>query len=239
MTGAALASTLALVTARPQLSLTAEPARVQLDGAGSQTVVVSNNGSAAVVLDAQRAGFVLDLRGRPRIVPAALAPWLSVRPKRVAIPGGESASLTVSARVLPGASPGDHPSLLLLASRPLGTSAVAVRVRLGVIVVLRVPGRIVHRVALLGVRAKRIGGKRVLTVRLANRGNVAELLSGGRVVVTLWRRSRLIARLSAAPRELLPRSHGVLEVSYRGPVRGAVICRVGGRGPWPPFRVRL
>lgn len=239
MTGAVVSTFVALATARPQLSLVTEPARVQIDGPGSQTVVVANHGSAAVVLDVQRAGFALDLRGRPRIVPAALAPWLSVRPKRIAIPAGESASLTVSARVLRGASPGDHASLLLLASRPLATSAVAVRVRLGVVVVLRVPGRIVHRLALLGVQARKAGRSRILTVHLANRGNVAELLGGGRVVVTLWRRGSLVARLPAAPRELLPRSQGVLEVSYRGPIRGTVICRVGGKGPWPPFIVRL
>ncbi len=239
MTGAVVATAVALATARPQLSLVAEPARVQLDGPGSATVRVTNHGSATVVLDAQRAGFALDLRGRPRIVPVARASWLSVKPKRIAIPAGESASLTVSGRVLRGSAPGDHASLLLLASRPLSDAAVAVRVRLGVVVVLRVPGKIVHRVRLLGVAAKKAGNRRLLTVRLANRGNVAELLGGGRVVVTLWRKGKLVARLQAAPRELLPQSRGLVEVTYRGPIRGAVICRVGGKHPWPPFRLVL
>ena len=238
MTGAVVATALVLAASRPQLSLVAEPARVQLDGAGSQTVQVTNRGSAAVVLDAQRAGFALDLRGRPRIVPAARAAWLSVRPKRVAIAAGDAATLTVTGRVLHGASPGDHASLLL-ASRPLSGIAVAVRVRLGVVVVLRVPGKIVHRVAFLGVQARKIGKRRLLTVRLANRGNVAELLGAGRVVVTLWRGGKLLARLPAPPRELLPQSRGLVEVSYRGPIRGTVVCRVGGKPPWPPFRLRL
>jgi hypothetical protein len=129
--------------------------------------------------------------------------------------------------------------LLLLASRPLSDTAVAVRVRLGVVVVLRAPGKIVHRVKLLGVAAKNVGKRRLLTARIANRGNVAELLGAGRVVVTLWRKGKLVARLPAAPRELLPRSRGLIEVMYRGSIRGPVTCRVGGAHPWPPFRLVL
>jgi hypothetical protein len=239
MTGAVASTALALAMARPQLSLVAEPSRVQLDGAGSQNVVVANRGSSPVVLDVQRAGFTLDLHGRPRIVPAARAAWLSVKPKRVAIPAGGSALLKVSGRVLPGASPGDHASLLLLASRPLAATAVAVRVRLGVVVLLRVPGRIVHRVKLLGAKATRAGKRRLVTVRVANRGNVAEVVGGGKMAVTLWRRGKLVATLPTTPRELLPRSRGLLDVSYRGPVRGAVTCRVRGKPGWPPLRLVL
>jgi hypothetical protein len=240
MTGAVLSSAVALATARPQLSLVAEPARVQLEGAGSQKLRVLNRGSAPVVLDVQRAGFALDLRGRPRIVSVARAAWLSVKPKRVAIPAGGTASLTVSGRVRRGAAPGDHASLLLLASRPLDTSAVAVRVRLGVVVVLRVPGRVVHRLSVLGVSARRASSHRLLTVRLANRGNVAEELRGAdRVVVTLWRDGKLLARLPATPRELLPKSRGVLEVVYRGAVRGSVVCRVGRNPPGARFKFKL
>lgn len=239
MTGAVLTSVVALAAARPQVSLVARPARVQLDGPGSQTVQLTNRGSAPVVLDVQRAGFALDLRGRPKIVPAARAAWLSVRPKRVVIAAGKAATITVTGRVLHGASPGDHASLLLLASRPLSATAVAVRVRLGVVVVLRVPGRIVHKLSVLGVAARPVGLKRLLTVRFANRGNVTEVLGGGRVVVTLWRRGKLLAKLPAVTRELLPRSRGVVEVTYRGPIRGPVICRVGGATPGPPFKVKL
>jgi len=236
--GAVVSTAVALASVRPQLSLVAEPARVQLDGPGSQTVEVTNRGSSAVVLDVQRAGFALDLRGRPRIVSAARATWLSVKPKRVAIGAGETASLRVTARVL-RLSPGDHASLLLLASRPLSTTAVAVRLRLGVVVVLRVPGKVVHRLAVLGVKARRLGAKRLLTVRFANRGNVTELLGGRELVVTLWRRGKLLARLPVTPRELLPKTRGIVEVAYRGPVRGAIVCRVGGKPPGPPFRLRL
>lgn len=239
MTGAVVSTAVALAVTRPRLSLVVRPARVQLDGPGPQVLRVTNRGPATVVLDTQRAGLVLDLRGQPRIVPATRGAWLSVQPKRVAIRPGQAASFTVSARVLRGASPGDHASVLLLASRPLPGAAVAVRVRLGVIVVLRVPGPIVHRLAVLGVSARKAGRGRLLTVQVANRGNVAEPLGGGRVVVTLWRRGALLARLPATPREVLPRTRALVQVVYRGSVRGPVICRVGGKTPGPPFRLRL
>lgn len=233
MSGAVVATAVALAKARPQLSLVAEPARVQLDGPGSQAIQVTNRGSSAVVLDVQRAGFALDLRGEPRIVAARRAAWLSVRPRRVAIAAGDAATVTVRAVVPRGSRPGDHASLLLLASRPLAKGAVAVRVRLGVVVVLRVPGKVVHRLRVLGMRAR----GRVLTVRLANRGNVAELLKGGRVVMTLWRRGRLLATLAARPRELLPGATGLLEFRYRGRVHGPVVARLGRKPPGPPFRL--
>jgi hypothetical protein len=112
-------------------------------------------------------------------------------------------------------------------------------VRLGVVVVLRVPGKVVHRVKLLGVKLRKIGSVRRFTVRIANRGNVAELLGPGRLVeVTLWRRSRLIARVRATPRELLPGSRALVDVLYRGPLRGSLTCRISGGGVRGP-RVHL
>ena len=162
-----------------------------------------------------------------------------MRPKRIAIAPGDAATLTVTGRVLHGASPGDHASLLLLLSRPLARGTVAVRMRLGIVVVLRVPGHVVHRLALLGVRAQRAGRRRLLTFRVANRGNVAELLGGDGSAVTLWRGGRLLTRLRVAPRELLPRSRGVVELAYRGPLRGLVFCRIGNHSLGPPYRMRL
>lgn len=241
MSAAVVATAVALAKARPQLSLVAEPARVQLNGPGSQAIQVTNRGPSAVVLDVQRAGFALDLRGRPKIVPAKRAAWLSVRPRRIAIAAGDAATVTIRGVVPPGSRPGDHASLLLLASRPLAKGAVAVRVRLGVVVVLRVPGRIVHRLSVVRVHARRAGRSRLLVVRIANRGNVTEL-PGGRVVVTLWRRHRLIARLHARLAEVLPGASADVVVRYAGRVRGPVAVGVGWKPPHPPpprFRLRL
>jgi hypothetical protein len=203
------------------LALTATPARVQLDGARAATVQVTNRGGQPVVLDVARAGFALDLRGRPRIAPAAPPGWLSFQPRRVAIPPGASAALRLAGHVPPGAAPGDHPGLLVLASRPLARGTVAVRVRLGIVVLLRVPGKVVHRLALTTLKAR----KRVLALGLANRGNVAETLLGRSVTVTLWRRGQLVARLHPLSRELLPRARAVLELRYRGRIHGPVVAR--------------
>jgi hypothetical protein len=203
------------------LALTAAPARVQLDGAGTATVQVTNRGGQAVVLDVARAGFALDLRGRPRIVAATPPGWLTFGPRRVAIPPGKSAALRLAGHIPPGATPGDHAELLLLASRPLARGAVAVRMRLGIVVLVRVPGRVVHRLALTALRAHR----RVLTLTLVNRGNVTETLLGRALTVTLWRRGRLVVRLHALSREVLPRTRAVLELRYRGRLRGPVVAR--------------
>jgi len=235
MTGAAITASLALAAARPQLSLVAEPARVQLDGPGAATVRVSNRGSAPVVLDVERAGFALDLHGHPRIVAQAPAAWLAVRPRHVVIAAGDAAALRIRARNPPGARPGDHPSLVLLTTRPLSGTAVAIRMRLGIVVVLRVPGRIVHRLRVLAVR----GRGRTVTVHLANRGNVAQALTGSRATLTLWRRGRVVARVAARPREILPGAVGVVEFHYRGRLHGAVMGRLGWKPPGPRFRLLL
>ncbi len=217
------------------LALTATPARVQLDGAGTATVQVTNRGGRGVVLDVARAGFTLDLRGRPRIVAAAPPGWLSFAPRRVAIPPGESAALRVAGHIPPGATPGDHAGLLLLASRPLAHGSVAVRMRLGIVVLLRVPGKVVHRLALTALRAHR----RVLTLGLANHGNVAETLFGRGVTVTLWRRGRLVARLHPLSREVLPRARAVLELRYRGHQHGPMVARAELGALRRTFHLRL
>lgn len=224
MTAAAVtAAVLAFV--RPQVSLVAVPAHVQLDGAGAETVQVANRGAAPVVVDVTRAGFALDLRGRPRVIRAAPGRWLRFTPRRLAIAPGGSASLTVSGRLRRGSSPGDHTALLLLSTRRVRGAGLAVRMRLGVVVVLRVPGRIVHRLVLTTLRVRRHRHRRMLSVGLANRGNVTELIPGGRLTVTLWRRGRRVARLVAPARELLPRTRGIAELRYLGPVRGRVVAR--------------
>lgn len=215
-----------MTTAPPQLSLTAAPARVQFAGAGTQVVQLRNAGRTPVVVDVRRAGFALDLRGAPRVIAAAPSGWLSASPVTVSVPAQGTASVTVRARVPRGAFPGDHPGLLLFATRPVLHAGLAVRMRLGVVVVLRAPGRIVHRIAVEALRLRRRGRLRTLILRLANRGNVTEVLGAKRLTVTLWRRGREVGQLHPATRELLPRSRGVVELPYRGVLRGHLTARV-------------
>ena len=54
--------------ARPPVALTISPGHLELAGTGRATVRVTNSGRNPVVLDVRRAGFALDLRGRPKIV---------------------------------------------------------------------------------------------------------------------------------------------------------------------------
>jgi hypothetical protein len=237
-------------TARPPASLSVSPARVLLLGAAQQAVRVTNRGSAAVIVDAAPAGFALSLRGRPRIVVRGrgrqdVAGWLTLRPRRLELRPGGSATLTVSSTAPHGAGPGDHAALVLLSSRgPSGT--VSVLMRLGVVVDVRVPGTIVRHLVLRALHVRRDRAIRVLELSLANRGNVTELLQRGRVVVTLSRGAHVLARLVAAPRELLPRSSGLAELRYRGPLRGRLTARVvvypagpGGSVWRRTFRIRL
>ena len=234
---------------RPSVALTASPAHVTLDGRQSETVRVTNNGSERVVVDVRRAGFALDLRGRPRILPAQRSrtanTWLRVRPGRFALRAGASVLLSVAAKPPRRAEPGDHNTLVLLTTRRRGHGRIAVRMRLGVVVNVRVPGRVVHRLALRSVHVRHAGKLRVIEVLTANRGNVTEQIRVERVSLTLTRHRTPIARLRPEPRQLLPRSRGLVLFRYRGAARGVVSGLVrlstgsGDAAIYRVFRLRL
>lgn len=234
-------------TARPPLALTATPAHVSLVGSGRAAVRVTNSGRSPLTLDAVRAGFSLDLRGRPRVVPRrgvrTAASWLTVRPTRFVLRPGASTSLTVSSRLPPRVEPGDHDALVLLTSRPRRTSGVAVRMRIGVIVVVRAPGRVVRRLALRGLRVRPSRGARMLELLVVNRGNVTETLDRGRV--RIFQRGTARASVAADARALRPRTSGIVRFAYRGRLRGWVTARariaseIGGPVTTRTFRVKL
>ena len=219
--------------------------RGTLAGAARQTIQVTNSGRESVVVDVTRAGFALDLRGRPRIVSGGRRAWLTMRPLRLAIRPGGTVPLVVSSKPPPKAEPGDHDALVLLTTRARG-SGLAVRIRLGVVVVVRVPGKIVRRVELRSLRVRRQGHVRGLELLVANRGNVTEMLDRRCVTVSLRRGGRVLARLRPASRQLLPRTTGIVEMRYDGRARGWVSARVEvlARGPCVRtqrrvFRIRL
>jgi translation initiation factor IF-1 len=144
----------------------------------------------------------------------------------VRIAPGAKATLHVVARPSRRASPGDHPTLVLLTTRPLGVRRVRMRLRVGVIVVLHVRGRIVRRLDARGLTVRRAGALRLLELLLVNRGNVTERLGGDRLRLVLRRHGRTLATLRPRLRELLPRSAGIAEFAYRGHVRGNVLARI-------------
>ncbi len=235
-------------TTRPPLGLTATPAHVALVGSARESVRVTNPGTSAVVVDVGRAGFSLDLRGRPKIVPnggrRTASGWITVRPARFVLPAGASRHVTVISRLPRRTEPGDHDALVLLTTRPRQRAGVAFRMRIGIVVVVRAPGRIVRRLALGGLDVRRERGAQVLELRVANRGNVTESLDRADVRLTL-RRGAAVRLVRSDPRDLRPRTSGIVQLRYRGPLRGWVTAtaRVAAEPGRPPaarrYRVRL
>jgi hypothetical protein len=215
---------------RKPLALAAVPARVVLTGTSRAAVRVTNSGTKPVVVDVSKAGFALTQRGRPRIVPGhgvrSAATWLKLRPARLALPARTSASLLVSARVPRTAEPGDHDALVLLTTRLFGGVRVAVRVRLGVVVVVRAPGKVIRLLELRGLRVARRGARRWLELRVANRGNVTETLPRVQVTISRSRTGRQLARLVAGRRAVRPHTRGILEFRLRRRLQGAVRAKV-------------
>jgi hypothetical protein len=216
---------------RPPVALTASPAQVQISGAGRALVRVTNSGVDPVVVDVARAGFALDLRGRPRIVAArksrrSAARWLSVRPRALGLPPRSTRSVKIESAPPSHAEPGDHDALVLLTTRRRVKGRVAVRMRVGVLVVVRIPGLVRHRLALRRVRVVGDGRPWTLGLMVANRGNVTESFSRARTVVTLYRAGRRIARLTTAPRHLRPGTTGVLQFRCWRRPHGSVRARV-------------
>jgi translation initiation factor IF-1 len=132
---------------------------------------------------------------------------------------------------------------VLLTTRPLGVKHVRVRLRVGVVVNLRVRGRIVRRLEARALDVRRLGTSRLLELRLFNRGNVTERVGGDGLRLTLSRGGRRFATLRPRIDELLPHSIGVVAFAYGGRVRGSVVARVEllrpVRGPRRMFHLRL
>jgi hypothetical protein len=215
--------------ARP-LALTAAPTRLGFSGTGRSTVRIRNPGQKRIAVDVARAGFALDLRGRPRIVGGngarSAARWLTWHPAHFMLAPHSSRQLVVSASVPPRAAPGDHDALVLLTSRPVARGRVSVRLRLGVVVVVRAPGTVVRRLRLGPLRPARRSGNRALDLVVVNAGNVTEQLRHARVVVSSLSKNRRLAAVAAAARELRPRTRGVVEFRLPTPAHGRVTARI-------------
>ena len=226
------------------IALSASPLRLTLRGPSTAAIVVRNPGRRALLVDVSRAGFTRSLRGKPQVRPAgSAATWLRLRPSRFRLAPRAKATLHVVAAPSRRATPGDHPAVVLLTTRPLGVKHVRVRLRVGVIVDLRVRGRIVRRLDARALKVRRDGPTRVLELHLRNRGNVTERLGPDGLRLSLLRGGRKLASLRPAPRELLPHSAGIAAFTYRGRLRGTVLARVELRppvqGPRRTFSARL
>jgi hypothetical protein len=223
----AVAAALIVATAQP-VALTVSPARAVLLAPASRTLHLGNLGTERMAVDVAWKSL------GPRTGPNR---WLTIAPRRLVLRGGARTVLTV--RAGPGASPGDHPVLVLVRGRPLDGSRVPVQLRLGVRLRIRAPGRLVRRLAVEGLRARRLKGRRTLVVSVANRGNVTEQLHG-RLTVTLASHRRVISRLRFGRfRELFPGARASIALPYAGHARGLLTAFVGIRGSPSVRRYRL
>jgi hypothetical protein len=200
------------VIAAPPVAVAVSPARIVLAAGEAQPLHLANRGTSPALVIVTSAGYTLSLRGRVRILASRGA--AVVRPARVVVPPRGSVDVTVTARA-PG--PGDHPSVVLFTTER-ASADIAVRLRVGVVVLVRGRGAVVH-----GLVAERLVARaHVLELWLRNRGNVAEplrirLLLGGRVL----RDSRLLlphARAIATFRARVTAARAVVEVTYGGGV---------------------
>jgi len=220
---------------RPRVALFVSPAHLTVAAPGSRKINVRNDGAERVVVDVARRAVARQTGTKT---------WFQVLPSRLSLRSGRSAVLTL--RVKPrGAEPGEHQVLVLLTTRAPRGNHVTLRVRLGVRVSVRVPGRIVRHLALGGLRIHRTRGARFMFVSVANRGNVTEQLRG-HVTAWLLQHGRPLARLRPAVRRALsPGSRALLALRYGGRVRGLVIAAVrvrlgpGGRVVERRYRLRL
>jgi hypothetical protein len=231
--------------ARPVVSLSASPARIALGVRARVPIELTNVGPSRVLVGAAPRSFAVDVRGRPALgAPGrgarSAATWLRVRPRSLSIPAGATRVLELTSRAPVRAEPGDHHALVLLSTRPTGAGRVGVRMRLGVRVVVRVPGPVVRRLVVRAVRVRRYHRARILDFALSNLGNVTERISPARATVALVARHRVVARLRLEQRELLPGARGIVAARYRGSVRGRVVARIEIRGAGTrSFWVRL
>jgi hypothetical protein len=217
-----------LALAAQPVALSVSPARAVLLAPASRTLQLGNLGTERMAVD---------VAWKSLGPPAGPNRWLSIGPRRLVIRGGARTVLTVHAG--PGASPGDHHVLVLVTGRPLAAPRVAVQLRVGVRLRIRAPGRLVHGLAVQGLRAHRFKGKRTLLVSVANRGNVTEQLRG-RLTVTLLGSNRVISRLRLARRrELYPGMRTVVALPYAGNAHGLLTAIVSIRGGPSGRRYRL
>jgi hypothetical protein len=195
------------VIAAPPVAIAVSPARLVVAAGETRELHVANRGGTAAVVEVTTAGYTHALRGRIVILPRRSA--AAARPQRLVVPARGSATVTVSGRRSP---PGDHPSLVLLTTQR-GAADIAVRVRVGVLVLVRGAGRIVHRVALDRIEVR----GRVIGLWLRNLGNAAEPL---RIRVLVGR------TLLRDSRQLLPHARALAELRLRTTVHGRFRIRV-------------
>jgi hypothetical protein len=208
-------------------------------------VHVSGIPRGRLLLRVSVAGLALDSLGRPRIVGRRdAATWLRVRPQTISA-GRAGANVVVTSRRPSGAHPGDHTAIVLLAATAPSGKTIAVAMRVGLVVTVRVSGRSIRRVEVVAARARPTAGVgRLIAVTIANRGDRIESVGGTRLAVKLARRGRAAGRCQGPRRALLPHTSAVVTVRCRAAGHGGVVARIAllrpdGKTATRSFRLHL
>jgi hypothetical protein len=213
-------------------ALGVSPLRVELKAGATAPITVRNPSAHPLVVTVSRAGFARTLHGKPRIKAArGAAGWLHASPRRLRLAPHATATFRLRAEPPAAARPGDHPALVLFATRPPADKKVHVLLRVGVVVLVRIAGAIVHRLVPQTLSVHRSGTARLFALRLANEGNVAERLRGARLELVLSRGAKTLATLRARRLDLLPHSAGIAQFAYGGATSGPVRARIVFRPP--------
>jgi hypothetical protein len=197
-----------------------------LTAPASKRITLRNTGLEDVVVEVTR---------RAVGESAAFKSWLRVVPASQGIRAGRSATFTLRVGRNSAATPGDHSAVVLFTTRRARTARIAVRLRVGVRLLVRVPGRLVRRIELGGLRVKR---KRIV-VWVANRGNVVARLDR-QVSARLLRLGRVVARLRLrAPGTLLPAARVAITFDRPKRLHGPFVAEVRVGREVRRYRVRL
>jgi hypothetical protein len=209
------------------VALSVTPSRLVLEGSAQTTVSLTNAGSERTVIDVTLGNYVIRSGGEvlvdPKLPPGRSAKrWLTAVPSRVRLAPGRTAEITITSMPSPSAQPGDHHAVLLFSTVPQTARAVAVRTRVGVTALVRVGGPLVRSLRPLGLSVARHGAVRLVRLKVANLGNVNERFVAARTLLELRRNGKVVGRLRATTRSILPGTTGYLVFQYRKQFAGAV-----------------
>lgn len=232
---AALAAAAGAGASGPALSISASPFSLHLQGAATGSIHVTNPGARAVSVVVATGDLAVSQTGKVSVDPKkkpklSARAWLQVTPARLRLAPGASADVAVATHPPRTASPGDHYALVLLTTVPPTGAEVGVSTRLGVSVVDTVAGWKARPLAIAAPKVLVHGKTRVLRVRIANPGDVIQRLARGGISIVVMRGGRRVARLSSAPRVLLPHGSAVVALAYPGRLHGkryVLVVRAG------------
>jgi len=211
------------------VSLAVRPTELVLVGSSRGVFTLRNSTDSPVTLTAAVGNYKIKSNGTVVVNPkvprkGSAKRWLSFSPKTLTLNAHKSGSLNVASHPAKHAGPGDHNALILFTTGPKGKGKVLVRTRIAVAVLVRIKGKLKRKLVAQSLSANH--KKHRLTLTVYNKGNINERLPKHNLTVTLKKGSRVVERISAPPRDILPRSRSVYELHYRHGLKGKLTALV-------------